>query len=83
VQAFLDEPLPIIVGTTRRDGCVQLNPAWYEHRDGHFWPNGGPDRGWVKCASRVKTNGDLGVSRTGISADVEHPFRTKSNAHFG
>jgi hypothetical protein len=37
----------------------------------------------VRCASRVKTNADFGVSRTGISADVEHPFRTKSNAHFG
>ena len=52
LQAFLDEPLPIIVGTTRRDGSVQLNPAWYEYRDGHFWLNGGPDRGWVKHMHR-------------------------------
>jgi hypothetical protein len=36
-----------------------------------------------KCVSRRKTNADFGVSRTGISADVEHSFRSKPNARFG
>jgi len=45
--AFLDEPLPITVGTTRRDGSVQMNPVWYEYRDGQVWLNGGPKRDWV------------------------------------
>jgi len=52
LQAFLDEPLPITVGTTRRDGSVQMNPLWYEYRDGQFWLNGGPERGWVKHLRR-------------------------------
>jgi PPOX class probable F420-dependent enzyme len=52
LRAFFDEPLPITVGTTRRDGSVQLNPVWYEHRDGQIWLNGGPGRGWVRHMQR-------------------------------
>jgi PPOX class probable F420-dependent enzyme len=52
LQAFLDEPLPIIVGTTRRDGSVQMNPVWYEYRDGQVWLNGGPNRDWFKHLQR-------------------------------
>jgi PPOX class probable F420-dependent enzyme len=48
LQAFLDEPLPSTIGTTRRDGSVQMNPLWYEYRDGLVWLNGGPNRGWFK-----------------------------------
>ena len=47
LQAFLDQPLPITVGTTRRDGSVQMNPVWYEYSDGQVWLNGGPKRDWV------------------------------------
>jgi PPOX class probable F420-dependent enzyme len=46
LSAFLAEPLLVALGTTRRDGSVQLNPVWYEYRDGLFWLNGGPRRGW-------------------------------------
>jgi PPOX class probable F420-dependent enzyme len=52
LKAFLDEPQPIIVGTTRRDGSVQLNPVWYEYRDGQIWLNGGPKRGWFEHMRR-------------------------------
>jgi PPOX class probable F420-dependent enzyme len=52
LKAFLDEPLPITVGTTRRDGSVQLNPVWYEYRDGQIWLNGGPRRGWFQHMRR-------------------------------
>jgi len=27
LTAFLDEPLPITIGTTRKDGSVQMNPS--------------------------------------------------------
>jgi PPOX class probable F420-dependent enzyme len=52
LKAFFDEPLPMTVGTTRRDGSVQMNPVWYEYRDGQIWVNGGPKRGWVKHMER-------------------------------
>jgi len=52
LKAFLDEPLPIIAGTTRRDGSVQMTPLWYESRDGQIWLNGGPNRDWVKHLRR-------------------------------
>jgi len=29
-----------------------MNPVWYEYRDGQFWLNGGPNRGWVKHLER-------------------------------
>jgi PPOX class probable F420-dependent enzyme len=52
LQAFLAEPLPVVIGTTRRDGSVQMNPVWYEYRDGQIWVNGGPNRDWVKHMRR-------------------------------
>jgi PPOX class probable F420-dependent enzyme len=52
LKAFLDEPFLITLGTTRRDGSVQMNPVWYEFRDGQFWLNGGPRRGWFKHLER-------------------------------
>jgi PPOX class probable F420-dependent enzyme len=52
LQALLNEPNPVVVGTTRRDGSVQMNPIWYEYRDGQIWLNGGPGRAWVKHMER-------------------------------
>ncbi|MCA1645476.1 MAG: PPOX class F420-dependent oxidoreductase [Chloroflexi bacterium] len=52
LAAFLAEPLPITIGTTRRDGSVQMNPVWYEYREGQIWVNGGPKRGWFKHMKR-------------------------------
>jgi PPOX class probable F420-dependent enzyme len=52
LKAFLDEPLPITIGTTRKDGSVQMAPVWYEYRDGQIWLNGGPTRDWVKHLKR-------------------------------
>jgi PPOX class probable F420-dependent enzyme len=52
LTAFLSEPLAIVVGTTRRDGSVQMNPVWYEYREGQIWLNGGPNRGWFKHLER-------------------------------
>ena len=52
LKAFTDEPLPIVLGTVRRDGSVQMNPLWYEYRDGQIWLNGGEQRGWFKHTRR-------------------------------
>jgi PPOX class probable F420-dependent enzyme len=52
LKAFLDEPLPIILGTTRHDGSVQMVPLWFEYRDDQLWVNGGPNRDWVKHMRR-------------------------------
>ena len=52
LKAFLDEPIPMIVGTTRQDGTVEMTPVWYEYRDAQIWLNGGPNRDWVKHLRR-------------------------------
>jgi PPOX class probable F420-dependent enzyme len=52
LQAFLNEPIPVTLGTTRSDGSVQMNPVWYEYRDGQIWLNGGPRRGWFSHLRR-------------------------------
>ena len=49
---FLEEPLPISVGTTRHDGSVEMNPVWFEYRDGQIWLNGGHNRDWFKHMQR-------------------------------
>jgi hypothetical protein len=38
---------------------------------GHYFSSSRQSAGQPICASRAKTNGDFGVSRTGISDDVE------------
>jgi PPOX class probable F420-dependent enzyme len=52
LQAFLDEPIPITLGTTRRDGSVQMVPIWFELHDNQIWLNGGPNRDWFKHLKR-------------------------------
>lgn len=48
MKAFTQEVFPAIIGTNRKDGSVQMNPVWFEVRDGSFWINGGTNRGWFK-----------------------------------
>jgi PPOX class probable F420-dependent enzyme len=52
LKAFLDEPNPAILGTTRRDHSVQMTPVWFEYRDSQIWVNGGPQRDWFKHMRR-------------------------------
>jgi len=37
MRDFAAEVYPAILGTTRKDGSVQINPVWFEYRDGSFW----------------------------------------------
>src|SRR6266508_3222913 len=45
--------MPVIVGTARKDGSVQMKPVWFEYHDGQIWLNGGPKRRWVQRARRT------------------------------
>jgi PPOX class probable F420-dependent enzyme len=52
LQGFLAEAIPIVLGTVRKDGSVQMSPVWFEFRDGLIWLNGGPKRDWFRHISR-------------------------------
>jgi PPOX class probable F420-dependent enzyme len=53
---FVQEVFPAIVGTRRRDGTVQMNPAWFEYRDGYFWLNSWRGSRWL---AHVERDGDV------------------------
>lgn len=48
MRTFLDEVMPAIVGTSRSDGSVQMNPIWYDRRDDEIWLNPASTRAWGK-----------------------------------
>lgn len=52
LAAFAAEPNLVIVGTVRSNGSVQMNPLWSELREGAFWLNSGPRRGWLAHIQR-------------------------------
>src|SRR4029453_16241532 len=52
--AFFARPLPIIVGTRRRNGTVKMSPAWYEFRDGCFWLNSWRGAHWLDQVERQR-----------------------------
>jgi hypothetical protein len=54
VRAFLGLPLLAVVGTTRRDGTVALNPVWYELRDDELWLNSYTAASWPKRLARAR-----------------------------
>ena len=56
MQAFVAEVMPAVVGTRRRDGTVQMNPIWYEYRDGYFWLNSWQGSDWMR---HVERDGDV------------------------
>lgn len=52
MQAFLREVMPVVVGTKRKDGSVQMNPVWYELRDGYIWLNSFEGSHWMEHVRR-------------------------------
>lgn len=50
MQAFLDEVMPAIVGTSRSDGSVQMNPIWYDRRGDEIWLNPATSRAWASAS---------------------------------
>ena len=43
---FLKKPMLVYIGTKRSDGSIQINPAWFEFRDGYFFLNSVKGRHW-------------------------------------
>jgi PPOX class probable F420-dependent enzyme len=54
-RALVAQPVVAIIGTKRADGSVQMNPAWFEYRDGYLWLNSHTGRAWPQNVIRDRT----------------------------
>lgn len=52
VKELAGLPILTVVGTKRAGGAVQMNPVWFEYRDGYFWLNSNTHRTWPKNVER-------------------------------
>jgi PPOX class probable F420-dependent enzyme len=52
VQNLAALPILVTVATKRADGSVQLNPVWFELKDGFIWLNSNTNRTWPKNLQR-------------------------------
>jgi PPOX class probable F420-dependent enzyme len=52
VQKLAALPIPITIATKRADGSAQLNPVWFELKDGFIWLNSNTGRTWPKNLQR-------------------------------
>jgi PPOX class probable F420-dependent enzyme len=52
VQKLAALPILVTVATKRPDGSVQLNPVWFELKDGFIWLNSNTKRAWPKNLQR-------------------------------
>lgn len=68
VQTLLAQPVVAVIGTKSTDGSIQMNPAWFEFRDGYFWVNSHTRRTWPQNVIRDKTVSVLVI-------DPADPFR--------
>ncbi len=48
------QPILIVIATKRDDGSVQLNPVWFELKDGFIWLNSNTRRAWPKSLQRER-----------------------------
>lgn len=55
LETFGQEVMPVIVGTKRKAGTIQLTPVWFECVDGVIWLNGADTRDWLRHARRDTT----------------------------
>src|SRR6478672_2305741 len=56
MKEFVAEVMLAVVGTRLRDNTVQMNPAWYEYRDGYFWLNSWRGSDWMR---HIERDGDV------------------------
>ena len=68
LQKLAALPILLVVATKRDDGSVQLNPVWFELKDGFIWLNSNTNRTWPKNLQR---DGDL----TMLLVDPKTPDR--------
>jgi len=52
VQKLAALPILVTIATKRTDGSVQLNPVWFELKDGYIWLNSNTSRTWPKNLQR-------------------------------
>jgi PPOX class probable F420-dependent enzyme len=52
VKSLAALPILTVVGTRRPDGAVQMNPVWFEYREGYFWLNSNTSRTWPRNVQR-------------------------------
>ena len=52
VQKLAALPILVTIATKRADGSVQLNPVWFELKDGFIWLNSNTSRTWPKNLQR-------------------------------
>lgn len=45
-------PILVVIATKRNGGSVQLNPVWFELKDGFVWLNSNTNRAWPKNLQR-------------------------------
>jgi len=61
-------PIHVTIATKRDDGAVQLNPVWFELKDGFFWLNSNTGRTWPKNLQRDR-------ELTMLLVDPKEPYR--------
>jgi PPOX class probable F420-dependent enzyme len=54
VQKLAALPILVVLATRRADGSVQLNPVWFELKDGFIWLNSNTNRTWPKNLQRER-----------------------------
>jgi PPOX class probable F420-dependent enzyme len=52
VRTLAGLPILVVLATRRTDGSVQLNPVWFELKDGFIWLNSNTSRAWPKHLQR-------------------------------
>jgi PPOX class probable F420-dependent enzyme len=52
VRKLAAMPILIVVASKRAEGSVQLNPVWFELKDGFIWLNSNTSRTWPKSLRR-------------------------------
>jgi len=61
-------PILVVIATRRDGGAVQLNPVWFELKDGFFWLNSNTRRTWPKNLQRDR-------ELTMLLVDPKEPYR--------
>lgn len=54
VQQLAAKPILLVLATKREDGSIQLNPIWFELRDGYFVVNSNTRRAWPRNLQRER-----------------------------
>jgi PPOX class probable F420-dependent enzyme len=83
MKEFVAQVMPAVVGTRRRDSTVQMNPIWYEYRDGYFWLNSWRGSDWMR---HIERDGDVTLllqdpQNIGRWAQVQGKLVETSNEH--